>query len=201
MVRLPRSRRSNSRSDGGFSSRTRSGPNPRRASAPGLKFSTRTSAERIRSVRSAAPSSDFKSMPRSSCSDLRRVTNVLQPRQTAPNRACRRRDRDSAILITSAPMSPRSILQSGPASTRVRSMTRMPQSGSSFGRVFVYHTSTSVTPISGLQQPERRDDDQRRRQRAEKQPDRHDGPVEEAAEQRLAGGIRRVGDDGQALRP
>ena len=35
----------------------------------------------------------------------------------------------SSILITSAPMSPRDMAQKGPARTRVRSMTRMPDSG------------------------------------------------------------------------
>src|SRR6266850_3252703 len=37
----------------------------------------------------------------------------------------------SSILITSAPMSPRIIEQKGPASTRVRSSTRIPDSGRS----------------------------------------------------------------------
>src|SRR2546428_5084440 len=43
----------------------------------------------------------------------------------------------SSILITSAPMSPRIIEQKGPASTRVRSSTRIPDSGrSARGTVF-----------------------------------------------------------------
>src|SRR5207237_400159 len=39
----------------------------------------------------------------------------------------------SSILMTSAPMSARIIEQNGPARTRVRSRTRMPLSGSTFG--------------------------------------------------------------------
>src|SRR5215468_10427549 len=53
------------------------------------------------------------------------ATNGGHPRVSSPLPG-------SSTLITSAPMSPRDIAPNGPASTRVKSMIRMPESGARF---------------------------------------------------------------------
>ena len=63
-----------------------------------------------------------------------------------PRRAYRRRAVGSSILITSAPMSPSSIVHSGPASTRVKSRTRSPVSGNSEPADSVMWRVTGVRP-------------------------------------------------------
>src|SRR5512145_192308 len=62
--------------------------------------------------------------------------NGAQPRVSSPRSG-------SSTLITSAPMSPSSIVQNGPASTRVRSMTFSPSSAGICG------TCRSVAPSRG----------------------------------------------------
>src|SRR5438270_5411405 len=61
--------------------------------------------------------------------------NGPQPRVSSPCRG-------SSILSTSAPMSPSIIVQNGPATTRVRSMTRIPSSGG------MRHSSCRVSAIN-----------------------------------------------------
>src|SRR6266545_5895041 len=58
----------------------------------------------------------------------------------------------SSILMTSAPMSPKDMAQNGPASTRVRSITRMPWSGAR-GR-FVADTFLLAVVATGPSSPE-----------------------------------------------
>ena len=63
----------------------------------------------------------------------------------------------SSILITSAPMSPSSIVHSGPASTRVKSRTRSPVSGNSEPADSVMWRVTGVRP-SATRDASRRSD-------------------------------------------
>src|SRR6185312_3764182 len=99
---------------------------------PGRKFSTTTSAEASRRRRISCPSGAFRSRVRLfllRLTDRKYVaspcTNGGQPRVSSPLPG-------SSTLMTSAPMSPRDMVQKGPASTRVMSITRTPWSG---GRV------------------------------------------------------------------
>src|SRR5262245_2163910 len=96
---------------------------------PGRKFSSTTSAEASRRRRIAWPSGAFMLSVRLFLlrfTERKYVASPLtkggQPRVSSPLPG-------SSILMTSAPMSPSDIAQNGPASTRVRSMTRTPWSG------------------------------------------------------------------------
>src|SRR5215470_17418317 len=96
---------------------------------PGRKFSSTTSAFAIRRRRMAWPSGAFMLRVRLFLlrfTDMKYVASPPekggQPRVSSPLPG-------SSTLMTSAPMSPSDMEQNGPASTRVRSMTRMPASG------------------------------------------------------------------------
>src|ERR1700730_13253654 len=96
---------------------------------PGLKFSSTTSALAASLRRMACPSGAFMLRVRLFLLRLTERKYVAsppvkggQPRVSSPLPG-------SSTLMTSAPMSPSDIEQNGPASTRVRSMTRMPASG------------------------------------------------------------------------
>src|SRR5499426_3186841 len=102
---------------------------------PGRKFSSTTSARAMRRRRMACPSGAFMLRVRLfllRLTDMKYVASPPvkggQPRVSSPLPG-------SSTLITSAPMSPRDMAQKGPASTRVRSMTRMPARG---GRGFFW---------------------------------------------------------------
>src|SRR4051794_18743523 len=69
--------------------------------------------------------------------------NGAQPRVSSP-------EPGSSILMTSAPMSPSSIVQNGPASTRVRSMTFSP----SRGGMHVYQNPRSFHHAKATRQPD-----------------------------------------------
>src|SRR5262245_33403923 len=113
----------------GFFFLSASKPKPSRSMVPGRKFSSTTSARAMSPWRMAWPSGAFRFNVRLFLlrfTDMKYVAsppaNGGQPRVSSPLPG-------SSILITSAPMSPSAIAQNGPASTRVRSMTRMPASG------------------------------------------------------------------------
>src|SRR5215468_5085942 len=96
---------------------------------PGRKFSSTTSAFAIRRRRMAWPSGAFMLRVRLFLlrfTDMKYVASPPekggQPRVSSPLPG-------SSTLMTSAPMSPSDMEQNGPASTRVRSMTRTPASG------------------------------------------------------------------------
>src|SRR5690349_13877820 len=96
---------------------------------PGRKFSTTTSAAASRRRRISCPSGALRSRVRLfllRLTDRKYVaspcTNGGQPRVSSPLPG-------SSTLMTSAPMSPSDIVQKGPASTRVMSITRTPESG------------------------------------------------------------------------
>src|SRR5215813_7590300 len=100
---------------------------------PGRKFSRTTSALATSVRRMACPSGAFMLRVRLFLLRLTERKYVAsppakggQPRVSSPLPG-------SSTLMTSAPMSPRIIEQKGPASTRVRSSTRIPVRG---GRVF-----------------------------------------------------------------
>src|SRR5262245_25876505 len=97
--------------------------------APGRKFSSTTSAEASSRRRIAWPSGAFMLSVRLFLlrfTERKYVASPLtkggQPRVSSPLPG-------SSILMTSAPMSPSDMAQKGPARTRVRSITRMPDSG------------------------------------------------------------------------
>ena len=96
---------------------------------PGRKFSSTTSAFAMSARRISCPSAGFMLSVRLFLFRFTERKYVAspptkggQPRVSSPLPG-------SSILITSAPMSPRDMAQKGPARTRVRSMTRMPDSG------------------------------------------------------------------------
>src|SRR6266446_1742784 len=96
---------------------------------PGLKFSSTTSALATSLRRMARPSGAFMLRVRLFLLRLTERKYVAsppakggQPRVSSPLPG-------SSTLMISAPMSPSDIEQNGPASTRVRSMTRIPASG------------------------------------------------------------------------
>src|SRR5262245_44338620 len=96
---------------------------------PGRKFSSTTSAFAMRRRRMAWPSGAFIFSVRLFLlrfTDMKYVASPPvkggQPRVSSPLPG-------SSTLMTSAPMSPSDMEQNGPASTRVRSMTRTPASG------------------------------------------------------------------------
>src|SRR3990170_2148962 len=113
----------------GLSTRSRSQPKPRRSMVPGRKFSSSTSARRISLRRMSCPSGAFRLSVRLFLPRLTAMKYVAsppakggQPRVSSPLPG-------SSTLMTSAPMSASSMEQKGPASTRVRSTTRIPASG------------------------------------------------------------------------
>src|SRR5262244_4310328 len=96
---------------------------------PGRKFSKTTSARAMRRRRMACPSGAFMFRVRLfllRLTDMKYVASPPakggQPRVSSPLPG-------SSTLMTSAPMSPSDMAQKGPASTRVRSITRTPCSG------------------------------------------------------------------------
>src|SRR3990172_1749527 len=113
----------------GLSTRIRSQPKPRRSMVPGRKFSISTSARRISRRRMSCPSGAFRLSVRLFLPRLTAMKYVAsppakggQPRVSSPLPG-------SSTLMTSAPMSASAMEQKGPASTRVRSTTRIPASG------------------------------------------------------------------------
>ena len=119
----------------GFDSATVSYPKPRRERLPGRKFSMRTSASRIRVVRAAAPSGLFRSSATLFLLRLRPRKNVLHPSHNGAHARVSSPRVGSSILSTSAPMSPRSMAQNGPARTRVKSTTLSPSRGGMVRRI------------------------------------------------------------------
>ena len=105
-------------------------PTPKRSIVPGEKFSTTTSdlsASFIKQLRA------FRRHQIERDALLAAINTVVvagvaagiigaKPRESSPRPG-------TSILMTSAPRSARFIVQNGPASTRVRSMTRIPASG------------------------------------------------------------------------
>src|SRR5262247_1694071 len=109
---------------------------------PGRKFSSTTSARAMRRRRMACPSGAFMLRVRLfllRLTDMKYVASPPvkggQPRVSSPLPG-------SSTLRTSAPMSPSDMEQNGPASTRVRSMTRTPASG---GRGVFFLTGSFLT--------------------------------------------------------
>src|SRR2546427_10612966 len=104
---------------------------------PGLKFSRITSALATSLRRMACPSGAFMLRVRLFLLRLTERKYVASPPENGGQPRVSSPLPGSSILITSAPMSPRIIEQKGPASTRVRSSTRIPDSGrSARGTVF-----------------------------------------------------------------
>src|SRR4029450_2111384 len=138
----------------GFFFRSASKPKPSRSMVPGRKFSSTTSAFAMSPWRMAWPSGAFRFSVRLFLlrfTDMKYVAsppaNGAQPRVSSPLPG-------SSILITSAPMSPSAIAQNGPASTRVRSMTRMAASGGrAAGRRVGPLVRLRLAPGSPLEEP------------------------------------------------
>src|SRR6266850_1564268 len=104
-------------------------PTPSRSIVPGRKFSTTTSLLRARLRRMSRPS---RALRLSVTLFLPRLTDMKYVASPATNGGHFRVSSPlpgSSILTTSAPMSASIIVQNGPASTRVRSSTRTPESG------------------------------------------------------------------------
>ena len=114
----------------GRTSRRRSGPMPSFSAPPNLKFWITTSLCIARSRTSCWPSGVCRSMPTERLLRLTllkyavsvRPTRRPQSRVSSPRPGC-------STLITSAPRSPSTMPQVGPANTRERSSTRTPSSG------------------------------------------------------------------------
>ena len=112
----------------GFRASNRSASSPYRANAPGRKFSTTISASSMSVCSSSISAGDLKSAASESL--LRLVLRKYadspsganggpQPRVSSPIPG-------RSTLMTSAPRSPKIIVHSGPASTRLRSSTLSP---------------------------------------------------------------------------
>src|SRR5919106_3843725 len=98
---------------------------------PVRKFSSSTSLLRASFWRSVRPSADFKFSVRLCLLRFTAMKYVASPPTNGGHERVSSPLPGSSSLITSAPMSPRIIEQNGPASTRVRSRTRIPVSGRS----------------------------------------------------------------------
>src|SRR5262245_44877289 len=103
-------------------------PKPISESTPGRKFSTSTSARSSSRDSTALPSSLRRSRTTERLLRLKLAKYQESPLTTSPwprtVSPCA-----VSILTTSAPMSARSMVENGPDSTRVRSITRMPVRG------------------------------------------------------------------------
>src|SRR3990172_7912769 len=113
----------------GLSTRIRSQPKPRRSMVPGRKFSISTSARRISRRRMSCPSGAFRLSVRLFLPRLTAMKYVAsppakggQPRVSSPLPG-------SSTLRPPAPRAASPMEQKGPASTRVRSTTRIRASG------------------------------------------------------------------------
>src|SRR5436853_5368365 len=98
---------------------------------PGLKFSSTTSALATSLRRMACPSGAFMLRVRLFLLRLTERKYVASPPEKGGQPRVSSPLPGSSTLMISAPMSPRIIEQNGPASTRVRSSTRTPDSGRS----------------------------------------------------------------------
>src|SRR5215468_9541576 len=96
---------------------------------PGRKFSSTTSARAMRARRISCPSGGFMLSVRLFLLRLTDRKYVASPAANGGHPRVSSPLPGSSTLMTSAPMSPRDMAANGPASTRVRSMTRMPASG------------------------------------------------------------------------
>src|SRR5436190_10258116 len=108
-------------------------PKPSSARLPGRKFSMRTSALSMSCLSAAAPSGVFKSMATLFLLRLSARKKLPSPPMYGAHARVSSPCCGSSIFSTSAPMSPSIIVQKGPATTRVRSMTRSPCSGAMSG--------------------------------------------------------------------
>src|SRR6266508_7033467 len=104
-------------------------PKPRRSIVPGRKFSSRTSLFATSFRRMSWPSAALRLRVRLFLLRLTDMKYVASPPTKGGQLRVSSPRPGSSILITSAPMSPSIIEQNGPASTRVRSRTRIPASG------------------------------------------------------------------------
>src|SRR4051794_19338468 len=130
----------------GFVRATVSWSSPRRARAPGRRFATTTSAP----SHSRRASSSSRGSSRSSTTErlLRFAVWWYDARPCASTGGFQRRVSSpcgDSILTTSAPRSPSVMATSGPASTRDRSTTRIPSSGSATGPV--YHANPCFAAV------------------------------------------------------
>src|SRR5205814_6693542 len=108
-------------------------PSPSFSIVPGRKFSRTTSLILTRSVKIFRAAGAFRFRVMLFLLRLTDMKYVVSPEMNGGQLRVSSPLPGSSILITSAPMSARIMEQNGPARTRVRSRTRMPESGLGFG--------------------------------------------------------------------
>src|SRR5215469_1563021 len=128
-------------------------PRPSRSSAPGLKFSTRTSDLAISSLNNSLPRAVFRLSVRLRLLALnsRKKRLSLSGRSRMLRRAMSP-PLGSSSLITSAPRKPRICAQAGPAWLWVMSITRMPDSALSM-LILLGHVPLDFRIVIGVVPP------------------------------------------------